>query len=744
MGIRSGVWVVLALGLVATGRGQPIPYVTTQPITTVTTEPSTEPAAAPEPTTQPSAQTIGAAESTEPVGGTTSELQKVVVRANLDQSRDQIAPSLGAVTYTVGPEQIKAIPEAEDAPFQQVLVRMPGVVMDSFGQYHVRGEHNDLTYRVNGVILPEPLNGFGQELDTRLVDTVTLIDGTLPAQFGFRTAAIVDVTTKKGQDLQGGELSIYGGGYNTLESSLDYGNTWGKWDYFVTTSYRQDSLGIENPTPDRKAIHDDTDQTRFFGYADYNIDDTSRFSFILNTSYADFEIPNVPNLPQLFSLAGVPTANSANTDENQNEQQYYGVVAYQKSTDQFSLQASVYSSYGQIHFTPDGTNDLIFQGVAGEVFNSFLVNGVQVDSSYILNDQHTLRAGFIADYTVERLSTDSGVFPADNVGNQTSDIPFNIEDATKNHATSAGVYIQDEWRLTPALTLNYGARFDQFAANFDSENQLSPRANLVWKIDDKTTAHAGYARYFDPPPIQNVGTSTINKFSDTTNAPANLTADPPRVERSNYFDLGISRQITPPWVVNLDSYYKRAHNLVDLGQFGDAVILSPYNYRHATVQGAEISSTYKEGPVSLFGNFAWVTTLAHDIDSQEFTFAPDELAFIQAHNIKLDHESEFTASGGISYNVTKNDLVYTDILYGSGLRSGFANLQREPGYYPINMGYEHDFHIDDLKKDVVKFRFDVINVFDQTYQLRNGTGLGVNAPQYGQRRTFLVGLAYQF
>ena len=70
------------------------------------------------------------------------------------------------------------------------------MVQDSFGQVHVRGEHNNLTYRVNGILLPEGLNGFGQELDTRLIQSVTLIDGTLPAEFGFRTAGIVDVTTK--------------------------------------------------------------------------------------------------------------------------------------------------------------------------------------------------------------------------------------------------------------------------------------------------------------------------------------------------------------------------------------------------------------------------------------------------------------------------------------------------------------------------------------------------------------------
>src|SRR5450755_2876232 len=148
------------------------------------------------------------------------------------------------------------------------------------------------------------------------------------------------------------------------------------------------------------------------------------------------------------------------------------------------MQASAFFSYETVHFTPDPIGDLIFLGVAGDVLNSFLTQGLQVDSSYVLNDQHTLRFGLLAQYTVERNNTDTAVFPVDpNTGLQSSSDPMDIIDDTRNHATSAGVYIQDEWKLTDALTLNYGARYDRFDANFDDEGQLSPRVNLVWKID---------------------------------------------------------------------------------------------------------------------------------------------------------------------------------------------------------------------------------------------------------------------
>ncbi|MDP9172355.1 MAG: TonB-dependent receptor [Planctomycetota bacterium] len=708
-----------------------------------TTNPTTQPSnLVPEPTVADLPTTTQVA----PSGGgiPTGTLSRVEVTSDLDVARDQISPPLGATVYTIGPDQIQRVPQGENAPFQQVLLRAPGVVEDSFGQVHVRGEHANLTYRVNGVILPEPLNGFGQELDTRLIDSVSLIDGSLPAQFGFRTAGIVDVTTKSGLSLQGSELSIYGGSNSTLQPSFETGGARGKWDYFFTGSYTQNNLGIENPTPSRTAFHDNTEQSKLFGYMSYHLDQTSRISLLLNGSYANFQIPNTPGAAQAFALNGVPNADSQNINENQNEQNYYSVLSYQKSLDNFSMQASAFFNYGQIHFTPDPVGDLIFQGVAGDVLNSFTVEGVQLDSSYILNDQHTLRGGMIASYTVERANTNTAVFPVDATGAQTSDVPFSIVDDSRNHALSAGIYLQDEWRINPALTLNYGARFDDFSANFDHESQFSPRANLVWKVDDATTAHVGYARYFVPPPVQYVSPGTIARFANTTNAPANTLDDPPKVERSNYFDVGVSHQFSKALGVNIDGYYKEARNLVDLGQFGAAVILSPFNYRQGHVYGADIGSTYTQGDFSAFGNFGWVLTGGRDIDSQQFLIGSDRLAFIQNHFIKLDHESEFTASAGTSYKVTRNDLVYADILYGSGLRAGFANQLQEPYYYPVNVGFEHIFHSGGQHDNLVKFRFDIVNLFDQSYQLRNGTGIGVGAPQYGQRRAFLFGLAYDF
>ena len=71
------------------------------------------------------------------------------------------------------------------------------------------------------------------------------------------------------------------------------------------------------------------------------------------------------------------------------------------------------------------------------------------------------------------------------------------------------MYLQDEWKILPQVTINYGARFDEYYSSFDKENQPSPRVNVIYQPTDSTTLHAGYARYFTPPPLENVSASSV-------------------------------------------------------------------------------------------------------------------------------------------------------------------------------------------------------------------------------------------
>src|SRR5437879_6615530 len=168
-----------------------------------------------------------ASPSPSPAG--TAEAERVVVQSQeFDISREQIVPSLGATRYTVGPDRLDSQAQGESAPFNQTLLRFPGVAQDSFGQLHVRGEHANLQYRIDDVLLPESIPGFGQVLETRFADNISLITGALPAQFGFRNTGVIDIHTKSGTAFQKSEASVRVGMFDTIIPSFEYGGVAGE------------------------------------------------------------------------------------------------------------------------------------------------------------------------------------------------------------------------------------------------------------------------------------------------------------------------------------------------------------------------------------------------------------------------------------------------------------------------------------------------------------------------------------
>jgi outer membrane receptor protein involved in Fe transport len=82
------------------------------------------------------------------------------------------------------------------------------------------------------------------------------------------------------------------------------------------------------------------------------------------------------------------------------------------------------------------------------------------------------------------------------------------------------------------------------------------------------------------------------------------------------------------------------------------------------------------------------------------------------------------------------------VIYESGLRNGFANTTNLPAYTVVNLGAVRKMDFADFGK--IDIRFVVNNVFDSVYEIRDGSGIGVFAPQYGPRRGVFLGLSKKF
>ena len=676
-----------------------------------------------------------------------------VIAKKLDRERSEIQPSLGATRYDFGKTAISNTPQGENAPLNQVLLRAPGVVQDGFGQIHVRGDHGSLQYRLDGVQLPEGLSLFSQILSPRFAESLSLITGSLPAQYGLRTAGVVDIGVKSGTTNPGGELSFMGGSYNWVQPSGEYGGRSGNIDYYAAGQYMSNGIGIENTTPSYWPIHDQTSQWYALGKVTGIVDENTRLSFIAGGVNAAYQIPNTPGRAPENTVNGIANWDSSILDQRQWENTYFGLASLQKSYQNFNLQFSGFTRYSELSYQPDALGDLLYNGIAPYAKRTSLAVGVQADSSWKVASNHTLRGGFLVQRERVTSFSQNNVLPmVTNPDDPDGDLipggtPTGFPDGADLVGWTYSVYLQDEWKVVPKVTVNFGARFDAISAA-TTENQLSPRVNVVWEPTPEITLRAGYARYFVPAPLNQVGNGSLVTRLGTTAAPEVLTNDPVRAERSDNIDIGLTVKPIDGFTLGFAGYYKWAENYLDKGQFGAPIFQTAFNYSNAQVRGFEVFANYDKGPWSLYGNVAWSQVNAININSAQFNFEQAELAYIASNWIFADHNQSWTGSAGAAYIFNMDSdyatRVSADVLYGNGLRTGLVtpNDTALPAYATLNLSVTQKLPISASKGTQV--RFDAINITDGTYLLRDGAGVGVGSPQYGMRRSFFVTLSQKF
>ncbi len=751
--------------------------------------------------------------------------QATAAKANsFDQARSNVYTTVGTTSDTITHDTIADLPQGTNTTVEKVLLQAPGVSQDSAasGSLHVRNDHANVQYRINGVMIPDGVTGFTSILETGLIGKMSLVTGALPAEYGLRTVGLVDITTRADAFDNSGTVSLYGGSRGTFTPSIEYGGTFGGncsstapgpvnapgpvkappapstadclpgVQYYVIGRYLQTTEGIENPTPALNAIHDFSRQEKGFAYLSAFIDPTTRVTMMEGTAISSFQIPNNPGQPvgmngspPVTNAFGATNFDSALLNENQTEITQFAVVALQKSVGNFNGQLSYFTRYSDLHYTPDPIGDLLLNGVASDITRRSFTNGIQGDGSYVLNPAHTLRAGFFVSGEQAFVGNTSLVEPCVICDGSDNGAPQAITDDVSKLAWLMGAYAQDEWKITDRLIINAGLRFDQMVQFIDA-NQFSPRVSLTYKPFDHTTFHVGYARYFTPPVLVEAAPTNIALFDNTTAAvPTGQGNSPVLPERSHYFDAGIDQKIpincsaptAPSCAVldlGIDAYYKIATDLIDNGNFGQALVLDAFNYAKGINEGIEFSAKFRSGSFQAYANFAVAQQKATDPVSNQYLFdnttpladlgGLTELQYLQTHWIYTDHTQIMTGSAGLAYEFCGRPAyavetfggprgvagyswcgtkVSADMIYGSGLRNGDANIDTVPPYLQFNASIGREFLLPDDPKPMT-VRFDVVNVFDTVYEIRDGSGIGVFAPQYGPRREFFLGVSKKF
>src|SRR5208282_2176817 len=217
-------------------------------------------------------------------------------------------------------------------------------------------------------------------------------------------------------------------------------------------------------------------------------------------------------------------------------------------------------------------------------------------------------------YTSKTFSAVPVQFDIDAFGNPTfgstptTSFPSEILASIGKTGWAYSAWLQDEWRVTPDLTVNYGGRFDA-VSQFAVGSQLSPRFNSVWQATPTTILHAGYADLFTPPPFQEGPAENLvqlNNFNGTGLTTSGTTPstlnDPVKVETANLFDVGGTQNLFDSLKVGVDLYYKFARNGFYFSLLRAPIITIPFNYRIVANRGVELTTTYQNGPFSYYGN----------------------------------------------------------------------------------------------------------------------------------------------
>ncbi len=671
----------------------------------------------------------------------------IVTARRLDTARSDIEPALGASVYSLTNDTIEARPGGETTSLGQLLLQAPGVTRGAEGRIAVRGSDGPLQYRINNVIVPDGFADLGDSLSARLADRVDLVTGALPAQYGLQTGGVVNITTKTGTYFEGGQAELYGGGPGEIEPAFEYAGDALGVNFFVSGSALRSDRGLAPPTPGR-AHHDRTDQLEGFGYFERIIDERSRVSLVLAASDERFQVPNAvgldaANLPsgafqRPLTVNGIIHFSSAALDAGQRQTGRIAILAYQRTGERGTLQVAAFGRASRFRLRDDRTGDLLFTGLAQTTDDRDQALGFQIEGLWWLSANHDLRGGMVLSEDRLRSAATSFVLPLDALGRQIGDTPQAIRTVGSRRDRVGSLFLQDEWRIAPTLTLNYGLRFDRT----DDADQVSPRVNLVWTLSPSLILHGGYARNLIPAQ-DDLRTATALALVGTTGAPPGTAGDPLRPERDDLFDLGFQYK-TGGLTLGIDGYRRSAQDLLTQTRLRSLRPGTVFNLREGRFEGVEVSLILQRGPLSGWLNLAASRARGRGIVSRQFAFTPSQRAAADSE-FPLDQDQALTGSAGAAWRRGPWQ-VSGDLTYGTGAprttAGGRLNGARLAENLQVNLSMV--YHTDGLGDRPLDLRLDLENALDRRNPLSDGTGLAAGDSAWDQGRGLFVGFEQAF
>ena len=550
---------------------------------------------------------------------------------------------------------------------QIVTMASPGVVSDSNGFFHPVGDHAQTQFSIdNQPITDQQSRLYSNQISQDAVQSMEVITGVAPAEYGDKSSLVVHIVTKSGLDQAKptGSASFGFGSFKSPMGDFNLGAGSSKVGNFVSMSGLRTDRFLD--PPELEALHDTGDQLSFFDRFDFRPGTTDTIHLNVQAARSEFDVPN--------------TYDQINQTQHQNIRTFNIAPGYSRVIGASTL----FTANGFVrrdHLTYLPSANPLNDTPASVSQDRMLTNmGAKADLSMTLG-AHNLKLGgsFGATRLHEQFTfgiTDpaDGAF-ADEDGHFNRDLaPFDLTNGGSPLAydqsftiTQQAAYVQDDIKAGNA-TLNLGVRFDHYDG-LTSATLVQPRLGLSYAVTKSgTVLRASYGRTMETPYNENLLLSAGYGLNGLFGA-----SQPVPPGRRNQVELGL-QQGFGNWVVADFGYFnKRTDNGYDFGVLFNTPIAFPVAWDHSRIDGF----TGRLNLVEHRGFSAFVV-MAHT----NAIYSPPGVGGILLEqpegDFRIDHDQKFNATTNVQYLFEKRTGAWAALSwrYDSGLVAGaVASLQ---------------------------------------------------------------------
>lgn len=602
---------------------------------------------------------------------------------------DLVTPEDTGTRAQINQKQIEQLALAVgNRGLETVVQTFPGFAQNANGAIHPRGAHTQLSFIIDGMPVTDQLTGaFANSVDPNIVQNVEIFTGNIPAEFGAKIAAVVNVNTKSGIGTGrkfSGSTSLSAAGFDTFGQVTQFAGQGKKLGYSGLVNTMKSNRYLDSVSLDN--LHNGGNSTRGFLRLDYQATDND----ILRWNFMSGRAP--------FQLANLRSQHANGMNQRQELDDFSTAFNWVRTLDARSTYEMNYSVRTSTSTLLPSVGDTPVTASQERRLTTVALN----HRYGTVRGRHNIRGGIDLQRIPLREQftfgiTDPGFNTEDSEEYVATLVPFDLSRGGRlfrfDERGTGGFYsghLQDSIKIGD-LQLSLGLRFDSYRFLVD-ENSWQPRVGASYFIKKTgTVLRASYNRLLQTPQNENLLLSSSDK--------ANVLVDPEiralsggqaariRPERQNLMEVGFQQSLGRRFSLNSSFYHKNARNQQDVNNFFNTPIVFPLQL--AAIRVNSVESRLVMTPWRGFSG-SLAATHARAISTPPFVgglyIGNGNVTLLNEGPFVIDHDQRLSMQGVLNYNHRRGYYVNLSMRHDSGLVTGGADpavVAQDPDYFDL-------------------------------------------------------------